>query len=98
VSRPALGYTRGSYTMDVRSSFPWGKAAEAWNWPLPSSAEVKNVWSYTCTPPIRLHGVVLIIKKYRDNFTFTLTCLLVMNARAFLKQWKYNASTKRILT
>jgi hypothetical protein len=25
----------------------------------PSSAEVKNVWSYTCTPPIRLHGVVL---------------------------------------
>jgi hypothetical protein len=29
VSRPALGYTRGSYTMDVRSSFPWGKAAEA---------------------------------------------------------------------
>jgi hypothetical protein len=25
----------------------------------PSSAEVKNVWSYTSTPPIRLHGVVL---------------------------------------
>jgi hypothetical protein len=26
---------------------------------LPSSAEVKNTWSYTSTPPIRLHGVVL---------------------------------------
>jgi hypothetical protein len=26
---------------------------------LPSSAEVKNAWSYTSTPPIRLHGVVL---------------------------------------
>jgi hypothetical protein len=24
----------------------------------PSSAEVKNVWTYTSTPPIRLHGVV----------------------------------------
>jgi hypothetical protein len=26
---------------------------------LPSSAEVKNAWSYTSTPLIRLHGVVL---------------------------------------
>jgi hypothetical protein len=26
---------------------------------LPSSAEVKNAWSYTSTPPVRLHGVVL---------------------------------------
>jgi hypothetical protein len=25
----------------------------------PSSAEVKNAWSYTSTPPIRLHGTVL---------------------------------------
>jgi hypothetical protein len=25
----------------------------------PSSAEVKNAWSYTSTPPIRLHGLVL---------------------------------------
>jgi len=24
----------------------------------PSRAEVKNAWSYTCTPPIRLPGVV----------------------------------------
>jgi hypothetical protein len=36
----------------------------------PSSSEVKNEWSYTSTPPVRLHGVVLI-KKHRDNFTFT---------------------------
>jgi hypothetical protein len=26
----------------------------------PSSAEVKIAWSYTSTPPIRLHGVVFI--------------------------------------
>jgi len=25
----------------------------------PSSAEAKNAWSYTSTPTIRLHGVVL---------------------------------------
>jgi len=26
---------------------------------LPFSAEVMNVWNYTSTPPIRLHGVAL---------------------------------------
>jgi len=31
---------------------------EADHLPL-SSANVKNVWSYASTPPIRLHGVVL---------------------------------------
>jgi len=25
----------------------------------PSSAEIKNAWSYTANSPIRLHGVVL---------------------------------------
>jgi hypothetical protein len=32
----------------------------------PSSAEVKNKWSYTSIPPIRLHGVVLV--KQGGNF------------------------------
>jgi hypothetical protein len=31
---------------------------EADHWP-PSSVEVNNSWSYTSTPPIPLHGVVL---------------------------------------
>jgi hypothetical protein len=31
----------------------------------PSGSEVKNEWSYTATPPLRLHGV------RRNNFTFT---------------------------
>jgi hypothetical protein len=30
----------------------------------------KNVWSYSSTLPIRLYGVVLSLKKHRDNFTF----------------------------
>jgi hypothetical protein len=33
-----------------------GPGREADHSPL-SSAEVKNAWSYTSTPPIRLHGV-----------------------------------------
>jgi len=35
-------------------------------------AEVKNAWSCTSTPRIRLHGVV----KHRDNLTFTLTFIV----------------------
>jgi hypothetical protein len=43
-----------------RGSFPGGKAAGERIWPLtPSTAEVKNAWSYASIPPIRLHGVVL---------------------------------------
>jgi hypothetical protein len=42
----------------------------------PSSAEVKNAWSYISTPPIRIHGVVL-----RDNFTFI--CTFYSSARFF---------------
>jgi hypothetical protein len=35
--------------------------------------KTKNEWSYTCTPPIRLHGVVLSLKKKAQGqlyFTF----------------------------
>jgi len=33
----------------------------------PSSAKVKNAWSHTSTPLIRLHGVVLSLKKERGQ-------------------------------
>jgi len=41
----------------------------------------KNTWNYTSTPQIRLHGVLLSLKKkQKDNFTlpysFVNTCLL----------------------
>jgi len=39
---------------------PRGEAVRSWSChSLPSSAKVKNDWSYTSTPPIQLHGVVL---------------------------------------
>jgi hypothetical protein len=48
---------RASYLMGIRGSLPGGKAAGAWSWPLTS--EVTKAWSYTSTPSIRFHGVVL---------------------------------------
>jgi hypothetical protein len=41
------------------------KTKGAWRWPRrPSTAEVKNKWSYTSSPPTCLHGL------YRDNSAF----------------------------
>jgi hypothetical protein len=56
----ASGANPASYPMDTGGSFPEIKqpGPEADHSP-PSSVEVKNAWSYTSTPPIRLHGVVL---------------------------------------
>jgi hypothetical protein len=40
-----------SYPVSTRSSFPGGRAALVWNWPLtPSSAKVKHVQIYISTP------------------------------------------------
>jgi hypothetical protein len=52
------GIAPASYPMGTGGSFPGVKrpGREADHSP-PSSAEVKNSWSYTSTPPIR-HGVV----------------------------------------
>jgi hypothetical protein len=58
-SRPALGPTQppiqwvpGALSLGVKRP-----GCEADHSP-PSVAEVKNAWSYTSTPPVRLHGVV----------------------------------------
>jgi hypothetical protein len=49
-----------SCPMGIRGSSPRGKAPgrEA-DHSSPASAEVKKAWSYTSTPPMNLHGVVL---------------------------------------
>jgi len=48
------------YPMDTGGSYPGVKrpGREADHSP-PSSPEVKNMWRYTSTPPIHLHGMVL---------------------------------------
>jgi hypothetical protein len=45
-----------SYPMDTRGSFPGGREDDHSS---PYSAKVKNAWSYTSAPPVRLHDVVL---------------------------------------
>jgi hypothetical protein len=53
---PALGPTdwvRWALTTGVK--LPWREADHS----LPSSVEVKNSWSCTSSPSIRLHGMVL---------------------------------------
>jgi hypothetical protein len=64
-SRPALGPTQppfqrvpGVHSLGVKR--PGRDDADH---APPSSAEVKNAWNYTSTPPICLYGVVLSLKK-----------------------------------
>jgi hypothetical protein len=44
-----------------RGLFPWGvkQRGHESNHSHPAGTDFKNVWSYTSSPPIRLHGVVL---------------------------------------
>jgi len=64
---------------------PGAKAVRAWIWPLPSSsAGLKNEWSYSCTPPVRLHGV------HRDKYTGTLTLVYFFQQQRLQKQlWRH---------
>jgi hypothetical protein len=52
-TQPPIQWVPGALSLGVKRP---GREADH---SLPSSAEVKNVWSYTSTPPIRLHGVML---------------------------------------
>jgi len=55
VFRPALGPSQPLIQRVPGGSYPEGKADHS----PPSNAEVNSAWSYTSTPPICLHGVVL---------------------------------------
>jgi hypothetical protein len=75
-SRAALGHTKppmqwvpGALSLGVKRP---GREADH---SPPSSAEVKNAWNYTFTPQIRLHDVVLSLKKAQGQIylTFKLT-------------------------
>jgi len=54
-SRPALG--PASYPMGTRGSIPVSNAALTTHLHLMPGS--KNAWSYTSTPPVRLHGVAI---------------------------------------
>jgi len=52
-TQPPIQWVPGALSLGVKRP---GRDADQSS---PSSAEVKNTWSYTCTPPIRLHAMVL---------------------------------------
>jgi hypothetical protein len=54
-SRPALGPTQPPIQWVPGVKRPGLEADQS----HPSSAEVQNAWSYTSTPAVRLHGMVL---------------------------------------
>jgi len=47
----AAGTHPASYTMDTGNSFSLGKASGTFDPSPPSSADFRNAWSYTSTPP-----------------------------------------------
>jgi hypothetical protein len=53
LTQPPTQWVPGTLSLGVKR--PGREAGHS----SPSSAEVKNMWSCTCTPPVRLHGVVL---------------------------------------
>jgi hypothetical protein len=62
-------YVKGVYVSGTHpASYPIGTKGSSLgvkrpgreaNHPHPSSTEVKNAWSYTSSPPVRLHSMVL---------------------------------------
>jgi hypothetical protein len=52
-THPPIQWEQGVFSLGVE--LPGREADDS----PPSSAKVKNVWSYISIPPIRLHGVVL---------------------------------------
>jgi hypothetical protein len=55
VTHPA-SYPKGTGDLSPAVQWPGREADQS----SPTSAEVKKMWIYTSTPPIRLHDVVLI--------------------------------------
>jgi hypothetical protein len=59
VSRPALGPTQSpTHWVQEALSLEVKRSRCESDHSLPYSAKMKNAWSYTSTPPLRLHSVV----------------------------------------
>jgi hypothetical protein len=80
--------------------FPWGQSGRGVKptTHLHLVPRSNNEWSYTSIPPIRLHGVVLSLKrKYGDNFTFTFTFCIENIRRSSHLQTKANQNRRMLI-
>jgi hypothetical protein len=68
-TQPLIQWVPGSLSLGVKRP---GREADH---SLPSSAEVKNAWSYTSTPQYVFMASCLV--QHRDNFTFTLSSTFI---------------------
>jgi hypothetical protein len=70
MSRPGLGSTQPPTLYMGGGSIPGVKHLHCEvNHSLPTSAKIKNKWSYNSSPPICIHSMDM------DNFTSTLVCV-----------------------
>jgi hypothetical protein len=67
-TQPPTQWVRGTLSLGVK--LPGRKPDHS----LPSSAEVKNAWSYTFTPPICLYGVVLSQESTWQIYVYLYLC------------------------
>jgi hypothetical protein len=79
VSRPALGSTQPPIQWEPGAlSFGIKRPGREANYSPPSSAEVKNAWSYISSQ-YAFMAWYSVKKKHRDNFTFTLSNFQILN-------------------
>jgi hypothetical protein len=78
-TQPPIQWVPGALSLGVKRP-----GSEADHSP-PSSAEVKNEWSYTSTPPIRLHGVVLCYSTGSTLPYFTFYILILRESFVLFK-------------
>jgi hypothetical protein len=66
-SIPALVPTQPPIQWVPRALSMGGKGTGAWSWPPHLVSRSKHEWSYTSTPPISFHGVVLSLKTSQEQ-------------------------------
>jgi hypothetical protein len=84
------GFHPASYPMGTRGSFLGVKRPEhEVETTLPSNADVKNVWSYTSTPPIHLHLMMLTMRLY-TNYLYTLRSHMTQSGERYCTVFSLN--------
>jgi hypothetical protein len=67
-----------------QGSYANAKTTGSWSWPLPSSAEVKNMWNYTSTPSY-IFLAWYLPKQDMALFTLTVFCLFMVETSVCLE-------------